>query len=157
MSLINEGLVCRMRWPPLSAPIEAGVGDYPQGSEGCAVSVIERQVAVRISQLITEKLVGPSQLPADRLGVGVEQQFVRIEAQSALGNVGSVHPITVQLARAHIRHVNVPRAAGALADADAPFLIPRCVEQAEFDGLGVLGEQGKIDALTIPIRAAREG
>src|ERR1700731_2889332 len=125
MSLINEGLVCRMRWPPLSAPIEAGVGDYPQGSEGCAVSVIERQVAVRISQLIAEKLVGPGQLPADRLGVGIEQQFVRIEAQSALGNVGSVRPIAVQLARARRRHVNVPSTVGALADANAPFVVSR--------------------------------
>src|ERR1700738_3578823 len=157
MGLINEGLVCRMRWPLLSAPIEAGIGDYPQGGEGCAVPVIERQVAVRISQLITEKLVGPCQLPADRLGVRIEQQFVRIEAQSALGKVGSVHPITVQLARAHARQVDVPGTVGAPTEADALFVVPRRVEQTEFDELGMLGEQGKIDALTIPIGTAREG
>src|ERR1700736_1093208 len=124
MSFINEGLVRRMRWPLLSAPIEGGIGDYPQRSKRCAVSVIERQVTVRISQLIAKKLVGPCQLPADRLGVGIEQQFVRIEAQSALRNVGSVYPITIQLARTHARHVNVPSAAGALADADAPLIVP---------------------------------
>src|ERR1700730_5325594 len=95
MSLINDGLVRGMRWPLLAAPIEAGIGDDPQRSKWCAVPVIERQVAVRIAQLIAEQLVGPCQLPADRLGVGIEQQFVGIEAQSALRNVGSVRPKTV--------------------------------------------------------------
>src|SRR5260370_30564428 len=60
------------------------------------------------------------------------------------------------MAKTQAGQVDVPRPAGALADADAARVAPRGIEQAELDGLGVLGEQREIDTLTIPMRAARE-
>jgi hypothetical protein len=155
--LVNEGLVRRVRRPPFAAPIEAGVGDHPQGSEGRTVPVIERKITLRISQLITEQLVGPGQVSPDGLGIRIEQQFIGIEAQPALGNIRSMHAIAVQLAGFHIRHVDVPSAVGALADADSPLVVSRCIEQTEFRCVRGLGKQRKIDAVTVPVRPPREG
>src|ERR1700722_19289560 len=131
MSLINQRLVSRMRWPLLAAPVETRIGHRCQRRERRTVPVIEGQVAVGIAELITEQLVGPLERPADRLGIGIEQQLVGIEAQSALGNIGSMHAIAVQLAGPDVRQINVPHAAGALADADALLVVAGCIEQTE--------------------------
>ena len=50
----------------------------------------------------------------------------------------------------------MPDLVGALAQRDALQLAPAArVEEAQLDLLGVLGEQREVDALAVPVRAAR--
>ena len=59
MRLVDDGLVGRGAGPLLSAPIEARIDDRAQGRKRRAVSIIDREVAVRVAQMIAEQFVRP--------------------------------------------------------------------------------------------------
>jgi hypothetical protein len=43
--------------------------------------------------------------------------------------------ISIKLTRCDVGKINVPRPAGAFAQANALLVLTRCIEQAQFDGL----------------------
>ena len=118
MRFVNDGLVQRRGWPLLAAPVEARVDHRTDGRKRCAVPVIERKIAVRVAQTIAEQFIRPFQLASDGLGIRIEQQLVRIEAQPRVRIVGAMHAIAVQLTRTYARKVDVPGAVRPFADPD---------------------------------------
>src|SRR5215472_10486376 len=93
-----------------------------------------------------------------RLGVGVEQQLVRIEAMAVARVVWAVHAVGIDRARPCLGQIAVPYLVGVLGKFDAfEFGAPRVVEQAELDLGGVGGEQREIDTKPVPCRTAWVG
>ena len=62
--------------------------------------------------------IAPAQPAHGVLGIGVEQQLVRIEPVPFFGLVGTMHPVAVRLTRACLRQVAVPDMVGTLAQCD---------------------------------------
>ena len=154
--LVDDGLVGRITRAPLPAPIERGVDHRAEGGERRAVALVEHEVGVRIPHLVAEQLIRPFELPADRLGVRVEQQLVGIEAKPRVRIVRAVHAVAVQLVRSDAGEMKMPRAVGALADANAGLVVAGAVEQAQLHRFGPLREQRKIHTLPVPGGASRK-
>ena len=70
-----------------------------RSARGCADAVAEMRIV-------------PAQLAEQRLGVGVDQQLVRVEAVAVRRVVGAVHAVAVELARPHVRQIAVPDLVG---------------------------------------------
>ena len=89
---------------------------------------------------------------------GIDEQFVRVEAQPFARRIAAVDAVAVQLARPDALQVGVPHVARLLGQRDAGGLFAvDVVEQAQLDAGGVLGEDGEVGALAIPGRAQRVG
>src|SRR5213076_948404 len=61
-----------------------------------AVAAIERQVAPRAADGVSEQRIAPAQDAGDVTRVWIEEQLVRIEPQPLVGSIGSVHTIAVE-------------------------------------------------------------
>src|SRR5690606_31662077 len=82
-----------------------------------------------------------------RLGVGIEEKFVRVKTQALLWLVGAVSPIPVELSRTQPWDKAVPYTRSSFFQPDSLALLlvlPR-IEETQIDGLGRFGEEGKID------------
>src|ERR1700712_3478240 len=107
---------------------------------------------------ITEKRVRPSPLADEFLGVRVEQEFVRIEPVAVLRLVSAVSAETVDRAGMSAGEVAVPDFIGAFGEFEARELFAAgCVEETDFDLLRVRGEDGEVDAQTVPVCSERVG
>ena len=149
---VDDRLVRLVGRTVLAGPIECRIDDRRQRRERRTVAVVEGQIAVRMSQGVAEQLVRPLELASYRLRVGVEQQFVRIETQAPGGLVRSVHPVPVQLAGRDVRQIDVPGAAGALANAYSLLAAAGLVEETQLHRIGTLGEQREVHSTAIPGR-----
>ena len=113
-----------------------------------------------MSNAVSEMSVAPLHIPNNLFCVGIKQQLLWVESMALVRFVGSIHPIAVDELGAAFGQVAVPNLVGLFLEADAmKFAAACCVEEAEFDGLSVLGEQSKVDAFAVPgcterIRAA---
>ncbi len=154
---VDEGLVRQVSRALLAAPIEGGIDDRGERRERRAISLVERQVAVGVAQLVAEQLVRPLQGPADRLRIGIEQQLRGVEAQPGMRVVRSVHAIAVELAGLDVGQIHVPGPVRSLADPDARLVLARRVEQAQLDRFRAFREQREIDAAPVTGRPSREG
>ncbi len=135
------------------APGEGRVHHPALGHESGVVAGIEREVSLGVADAVAEMGVGPPERAVERLGIRVEQQLVVVEAVAALGLVGPVDPVAVELARAHLGEVGVPDLVGVLGHHHARDLaVAGLVEQAQLHPLGVLGEQCEVDAHAVPGR-----
>ena len=77
-----------------------------------------------------------------------------IKSMALFRGVGAVHPISIQLAGAHLGQVAVPDHVGLLGKRNAKGLaFSSNVEQAELHFLGVLGVECEVDALAVPGRS----
>ncbi len=82
--------------------------------------------------------IAPDQAAGDPFGVRIEQQLVGVETVAALGIVGAVHAIAVELARDDVGQIAMPDVIGALGERDAFQLAPAWpVEQAQLDLFGM--------------------
>ena len=95
------------------------------------VAPVKRQVLPRTAEPITEDRVGPAKPPLQCLGVGVDQQLVRIEPMPVRRIEGSVNTVAVKQVRASIRQVGVPDLVGIFRKHDARLLLTAgAIEQA---------------------------
>ena len=100
--------------------------------------------------------VGPDELAAEPLAVGIDQQLVGIEAMAGFRLVGAVDAIAVELARLRVGQIAVPDVLGALRQRDALGLVAAgLVEQAELDLFGGRREQREVRAAAVPGGAER--
>src|SRR5215510_5851324 len=100
--------------------------------------------------------VAPDQAPRELLGVGIDQQLVGIEPQTALGMVWTMNPVAVELSGGDVVEVAVPDVLCALGQRGALDLATAvAVEQAQLDPLGVGREQRKIRSAPVPGGAQR--
>ena len=120
VGLVDDGAVPRGAGAPVVAPREGRV-DRPgtwasrRPSHGGRWSGPRRRRR-RCSRTVRRTTwIGPR----DRLGVGVDEQLVPVEAVSVLGLVGAVDPVAVEGARAHVGEVGVPDPVGRLGQLDA--------------------------------------
>jgi hypothetical protein len=154
--LVDDGLVPGPLPRPRAAPGEGGVDDLAFWHEGGAVALVERQVLLRIADHVAEQRVVPLQGAMQPLGVGIDQQLVRVEAVAGLRLIGAVDAIAVEPARAQVGQIAVPDLVGELGQDDARGLAPVIVvEQAELDLLGIRRKQGEVGAGAVPGRAQR--
>ena len=74
---------------------------------------------MRAAGAIAKMCVAPDEAPGELPGIGIDEQLVRIEAQSPLGVIRAVNPVTVELSRRNIIEVAVPDILGAFWQRDA--------------------------------------
>ncbi len=154
VQLVDDRLVPRALDGPVVAPRERRVDDRGQRRVRGVVAIVE---AVRCADREAEHAVVPAHVPADRLGVGIEDQLGRVEPVALTQVVRPVDAVAIELAGPDLGEVPVPDLLGALPQRDAVRLFPRVgrVEQAQLDGRSVLGEQREVDADAIPGGAER--
>src|SRR5690606_28756730 len=119
---------------------------------------VERQIAAARAVAVAVMRIGPAQLAGERLGVGVEQQLVRVEAVAGARLVGAVDAVAVERAGPNVGQVAVPDLVGMLRQRHAVGLaLAGRVEQAQLDTAGMGREQGEVDAVAVPGGAERIG
>jgi hypothetical protein len=102
---------------------------------------------------IAEECIRPSELADELSRVGVEQQFVRIEAMAVLRLIGAVCPERVDGARVSVGQVAVPYLVGAFGQCVAFEFLSACrLEQAQLYSLRVRGEDREVHAQAVPAR-----
>src|SRR6185437_10387867 len=101
------------------APGEGRVG-YPALGCACrAVTLVEGEIALRVSEAVAEMRIAPDERPFEPLGVGLDEELVGIEALPLLRAVGSMGAIAVEESRLGLGKVAVPDLIRALAQLDA--------------------------------------
>jgi hypothetical protein len=156
VGLVDYGVVPGNARRPVVSPGEGRLHHLALGHARGVVPLVEGQILLFGAEPVAEVRVTPVQVTDRGLGVGVEQQLVRVEAVALFGVVGSVDPVAVELAEPPVGQVAVPLLVGALPHLDALDLcLARRVEEAELDLLGVLGEEGEVDPLPVPGRPER--
>jgi hypothetical protein len=140
------------------APGEGRVDDPALGHAGGVVTTVEGKILVAVTNLVTEMGIAPAHLADDILGVGLDEQFVAVEAVAARRVVGTIHPVAVEQAGARLGQVAVPDQIGLLAQLDTlHFAAPVGIEKTQFDAFGVFGKEGEVDAFAVPGSAAWSG
>ena len=133
------------------APGEGRVDHTALDHERRAVPGVERRVV--LTQNIAEQLGCPGNLTHDRAGVGIEQQFVGVEAVAIGRFVGAMHAIAIDGAGPRLRQETVPDFVGVFRQVDPAELgLTRVVEQAQFDPRCVGGEKGEVHTQAGPGR-----
>lgn len=137
----------------LSLPqVKCGIGDRGEGAVGAVVPVVEREIAGLVADPVPVHLIAPVDGAADGLGIGLEQQLVRVEPMAPPGVVGSVHAIGVELVREDVAEIAVPDLIRLLRQFEADVLGPAVgrLEQADLHLRRVLREHGEVDARPVP-------
>ncbi len=115
-------------------PRKIGVDHLAFRHEGRAVALVEGQIAVFRIERIAEDFRRPLKLADMRFGVGIEQEFVRIETMAFFRFIRAVHPIAVHRTGFEIRQEHVPDLVGVLRQLDAFDLrLAGFIEQTQFD------------------------
>ena len=152
VQFVDQRIVPRISRRAVVSPGEGFVDYDRQGRKLGVVALVERQIGLGVSQFVAPHFVRPARLAGDRLGIGIEQDFVGIEAMPLGRLVGPVDPKAINLPRHHVRQIDVPDQVGLLGQRDANrllFVVGR-IEQAELDLRRVFRIQGKIDAAAVP-------
>ena len=150
VGLVHQRLVPRGPRVAVVAPVEVRVGHHHPGHVRGAVE--GRRRAVGVVGVGPEHRRVPVHLTLDGLGVGVDQQLVRVAAVPLGRGPRPVHPVAVALPGLHPGHVAVVHEAGHLGQLDAA-LDAVVVEQAQLDGVGHLGEDREVGARPVVGRA----
>ncbi|MCY1396843.1 hypothetical protein D9M71_118280 [compost metagenome] len=158
MGFINDRLVPRYADAVVVAPGVRRVDHLALGHEGRAVAFIEAEVGVGVADGVAEQRFGPFQLADQLFGVGVDQQFVGIEAMTVGRVVRTVDAIAVYQPGMSVGQVAVVDLVGVFGQFDAFELhLAAVVEQAQFNPGGVGGKQGEVDSQSVPGGTQREG
>ena len=155
VQFVDYGLVPRTLIRPPS-PGEGRVDHPAFRNERRTVAIVEGQILRVVAHPVAEQSVVPFERADERLGVGVDEQLVVVEAVARLGFVRSVHPIAIELTRPHVRQVAMPDLMRVFRQSDPrDFGLSAAVEQTKLDPFGVGREQREVRARTVPCRAHR--
>ena len=152
VGLVDDGVLPGDVRPDLAAaPVEVLVDHDRLRHAARVVAAVEGKILARAAGAIAEMRVAPDQPSGDPLGVGIEQQLVGIEAVAALGRVGAVDAITIELPGRDVVEIAVPDVLVALEQFDPlEFAAALAVEQAKLDLLRIGREQRKVGAPPVP-------
>jgi hypothetical protein len=152
VGLVDDRLVVGGLRRAVHAPVEEGVDD--DGLRHVRRGVVV--VALAGLEVVAEDRRIPVDLAVDGLGVGIEQQLVRVAAQPLSRVVRAVHPESVLLPGLHAGQERVPDEAVHLGELHA-LLGAVVVEQAQLDLLGDLAEDREVGAGAVVRRPERVG
>ena len=154
--LVQDGVLPRDVRPRHPLPVEGVVDHGAQRRVRRAVALVA-QLAAGAGDRAHEARV-PAVRPPDRLGVGIEQHLVGVEAVALVGRPRAVDAEAVATAAAEARHVPVPHRAGPLGEHQraARLRVVGGVEQHHLDAGGVLGVDREVHAAGVR-RGARAG
>ena len=143
---------------PIVTPAERRIDHLGFLDPTRVVAAIDRQILARAGDPIAEMSIRPVQDAWQGLGIGVCQEFVRIEALAVARIVRTVHPISVQQTRHAFGQVAVPDLVGPLWHGNALDLAPAGrLEQTQIDPGRMGAEQGEVDTAPVPGGAERIG
>ena len=152
--LVDHRLVVGDARVAVAAPVEERVDDHRLGHERRGVLLV---ALVGRAERVAEHRLVPLHRAVEGLGVGVDQQLVRVAALPLGGVVRAVDPVAVALARLDGGQVAVPDEAVDLAQRDAGLGRPRggvaVGEQAQLHALGDLGEDREVRPGAVVARA----
>ena len=157
VQLVNYRLVPRDVQLGIVAPVEVGIDDYALRDERRTVAIVAAQVFVGMTDRVAEQRIVPAQEPVDGLGIGINQQFRRIETMPVVRIVGSVHPIAVSQTRLHALQIDMPDTIGLFGNRYSrgfQIFVAIIVETKLYAGR-VFAEQRKVYARPIPVRPLR--
>jgi hypothetical protein len=157
MGLVEHGLAPGDLRPRILAPIlRLRIDDPAFRHAGGAVAFAEGEILLFRVQFVAVMRRRPFDVADQLAGIGVEQQFVGIEAVALLRRVGPVHTVAIERAGTDSRQIAVPDLVGIFGKRDPVDLAPALgVEQAKLDPLGMGGEDREIGARAVPPRAQR--
>ena len=140
------------------APGESRI-DHPALRHACgAVAPVERQVVARRADPVAEMGIGPAHMADQRLGVGVEQKLVGIEAVTGSRLIRSMDAVAIHGSRPRIGQIAVPDLVGIFRQNHPLQLAPAVpIEQAQLDLGGVSGEESEVHSQAIPGSAQGKG
>ena len=158
MGFVDDGVAPGNARRAVVAPGEGAVDHAAFRHAARVVAAVERQVFAGRADAVAEMGVRPAERSEQRLGVGVDQQLVGIEAVAGGRLVRAVDAVAVERAGTRFRQVAVPDLVGIFRQRHPVDLAGAgLVEQAQLD-LGRIGrEQGEIDAEAVPGGAQRVG
>ncbi len=157
MGLVDDGPLPRHVRLLVAAPGEGGV-DHPRaaGIRG-GIAVIEGGVVAGF-HLVAEQGRVPRDGADETLGVGVDEELVRVEPVPGGGLVGAVDAEAVDRAGAGVGQVAVPDLVRVFGQFDPLDLaLALVVEQAQFDLGGVGREHGEVHPQPVPGGTERIG
>ncbi len=146
---VDDALGVRDLGGAVTGPVEERVHDDAEQHARGGVVVV---ALVGIAELVREHRLAPPDVVAGRLRVRIEQQLVRVAAQTLVGIPRPVDAVAVPLTRLHLGQVDVPDVAVHLGQLDAR-LDAGVVEQAQLDLLGHLAEEREVGAGAVEGRA----
>src|SRR5258707_2610556 len=124
VDFVDDRVLPGNRRSTLCAPREGFVDDHAFRHSARVVSPIEREIGPRAAGAAAEMRVAPDEAPCNLLGVGIDEELGCIEAQSALGLIRAMKPVTVQPSWRDIIEVAMPDILGAVRQRDALDLAP---------------------------------
>ena len=151
VDLVDDRLVQRDAERPVVAPVEERVVDDALLDMDRAVVVVARPF---VAEVVREAGRLPVDRSLDRLGVGIDDELSRIEAQTDVGRPFAVDAVAVALAGPDVGQEGVPAVGVDLVEMDAP-LRSVIIEQAELHAMGRLAEQREVGARPVEVGAER--
>jgi hypothetical protein len=141
VGLVDDRLVVRRLGRAVGPPVEERIDD-----DGLR-HVLRRILVVALTglEVVAEDRSVPLHLAVDRLGVGIEQQLVRIAPEALRRVVRPVDAVAVPLAGLDAGQEGVPDEGIHLGQGDAG-LLAGVIEQAQLDLLGHLAEDREVGA-----------
>src|SRR4029453_105700 len=158
VALVDHRATPRGEWRAVVAPAECGLDHDALRHDAGAVGRAG-DVAGRVVRILPGELGARRDRPAERPGIGIDQQLRGIEAVTVTGRPGPVHAVAVELPGPHVGETRVPHEAVSFGERDACRFarVIRPVEQAELDRGGMLREEREVHPLAIPGGTERVG
>ena len=154
MSLVNDRIMVGDVRVPVGAPVEVGVDHHRFHRVPGRVQRVHRRIVVRAFEPVGEQAFIAVDVAFDGIGVGVEQQLVRVAAQSPVRVVGAVDTVSVPLTGLDARQIVMPDIRVLLGHLDAGFAV-LIIEQAQLNLVGDLRVDGEIHAGPVVMGAER--
>ena len=156
--LIDQRFALVMGRGAVVAPVKTRIGDDAFRHGERTVAVVEREIRCRAADPIAHERVGPFQLPSDLAGIGIDEQFVGIEAMPTLRVIGAVNAQAIARAGSQPLDMTMPDVAVAFRQGKPRQFASAIVrEQADVDSFSMGRKHREVDSGAIEGRPQRPG
>src|SRR5262249_26782936 len=143
--LVNDRVLPGHGGPAFFAPGEGLVDDHTLGHTARIIAPVKREIAACATGAVAEMRIAPYEPSAQLPCIRIDEELVRVEAQSTLGLIGAMHPIAIELPRRPIAEIAMPDILGAFRQRDALDLPPAmALEKTDLDFFAHPCKPGKI-------------
>lgn len=145
MGFVDERVAVRDPQGAVALPVEERADHHRPHRRAGRIACIQRE---RIARIVGEHGLPPSDVPAGRFRVRVQQQLGRVTSHPVGRVIGPLHPVTVRLSREHMGQVAVPDERVHSLQGN-PLLGPSLIEQAQIHRTGRFAEDGEVGAAAV--------